>query len=395
MTRAALTGVLLMGALASAAQAQEPQAQEPNAQASAPRPSTALGDAFGDWVDARLAGDSDAVRAARRGLMDAYRQYRDALGGGDGLSAVDEWEELLETGRRYPAEETAADPYRSFAADGDLGETVLRVPAIYDPTGPARPLLLMLGPADVVPRAAIEQLPQECREQAFVLAPDLLELLPESLSESRRRRVLIALSGTVRRFRVDRNRILVLGSGDGAARAAELAALLPHLFAAAAVAESPGAETHGDANLALLPFRTFPVVDEACRWLLESPDRDPYPAHFSVSFRSPAAGRVFWVQAMKFDPAGVAAELARLDVTVDRSSNTIRLDGTRVYRVTLFLNDRIVDLDRPIRIVRNGVPYEFQAVRSFRTLLENFAINLDPRAVYPAMVRDLDLPAHR
>jgi hypothetical protein len=80
---------------------------------------------------------------------------------------------------------------------------------------------------------------------------------------------------------------------------------------------------------------------------------------------------------------------------VDREANAVLLSGRGVHAVELYLNDEILDLDRPVELRFEGstLRRRVQVRRSLTTLLENFARNPDPDALYPAMIRLLDLPA--
>jgi hypothetical protein len=63
-------------------------------------------------------------------------------------------------------------------------------------------------------------------------------------------------------------------------------------------------------------------------------------------------------------------EYAKLDVAV-ADANRIEVRTERVRRYSLFLNDRLVDLSKPVTVVTNGrVSFEGMVIPSLRTLLE-------------------------
>ena len=131
----------------------------------------------------------------------------------------------------------------------------------------------------------------------------------------------------------------------------------------------------------------------ATEWCMAAAARDAYPTEFEVELTQPWMGRAYWAQAIKFDPPDAVPEgkVARMKVSVDRSTNTITIDGEFVYQVKLFLNDVIVDLDKPITLMRNGKSLTYQATRSIGTMMEAFGGSLDD-TIYPAVIRVIDVP---
>jgi hypothetical protein len=79
-------------------------------------------------------------------------------------------------------------------------------------------------------------------------------------------------------------------------------------------------------------------------------------------------------------------------VKVDRDSNTITIDSVGVYTFALSLNDLIVDLDEEVTIVRNGEPYKANFSRTVGTMLAHFEQAFDSGAVFPVLLRQLDVP---
>lgn len=344
-----------------------------------------VADAVNAWLQARAGGPAaDAALAA----VDA--RWRAAHPGGEGLEAVEDWSAVLDLAR-------AAWP-RPYAG-GRLLELhlrdqpcFLRLPADWDGTR-AVPLVVLL-PEPEQALSALDPLPEPVLDQAAWLVADLRGLASTVWAEDPGRfRVLAPLAELLGSLRVDRNRVAIAGSGPAAALAARLAASRPQEFQALALIRS---------GAALVPhLETFPVPVIAAPDLLgavmalrELPPREPYPLAFSHWPGDPQAGRGYWVQAQRFEFPGAlpSPAAARLRASVQRERNTIVLNGQYVYQVDLYLNDRLVDLDQPLQIVRNGIPYRFQAERSLRTLLEMFARLRDPQAVFPVVVRGIDLP---
>jgi hypothetical protein len=57
---------------------------------------------------------------------------------------------------------------------------------------------------------------------------------------------------------------------------------------------------------------------------------------------------------------------------IDRATNTIHLDTVNVLEVSVYLSDALVDLDKPVRLLVNGVERFNRAYRrELRTMIEN------------------------
>jgi hypothetical protein len=77
---------------------------------------------------------------------------------------------------------------------------------------------------------------------------------------------------------------------------------------------------------------------------------------------------------------------AKLEAAV-AGPNRIEVRTQRVRRYTLYLNDALVDLSRPVTIVTNGTTsFEGAVTPSTRTLLREARLRQDPRMLFPATV---------
>ncbi|MGH7164163.1 MAG: hypothetical protein ACREIS_01405, partial [Nitrospiraceae bacterium] len=77
---------------------------------------------------------------------------------------------------------------------------------------------------------------------------------------------------------------------------------------------------------------------------------------------------------------------ARLDAEIV-SPDRIEVQTDRVRRFSLFLNDQIVDLSKPITIVANGkVAFEGPVTSSVETLLREARRRQDPHMLFPALI---------
>jgi hypothetical protein len=86
------------------------------------------------------------------------------------------------------------------------------------------------------------------------------------------------------------------------------------------------------------------------------------------------------------DEAIAAKRYARLEAEVVGSS-TIEVRTHRIQRYTLYLNETLVDLSRPVTIVTNGiVTYEGPVAPSAKALLRDARGRQDPGAFFSAAV---------
>ena len=332
--------------------------------------------AVNDWLRAREHGDAPAMVAAERALADELD-----------LKQPEACRRVLEEARAawpipYPRGAWTRLSLRQQAC-------LVRIPTAGNAA--ALPLVLVLAPPEQLDALAAAVDPQAA-ERAFWLFPDLTGLSAAAWTEEAGRfRALAPLVESFAYLRVDRGRVSLVGVESALELAAQLASGRPHDFAALLTVGQPVAGLAGFEERAQVVLEA-PDFAAAAAAALAVPARDPLPPRFVHRPADPQSGRGYWVEARRFDYARAAPEQPWLHVAVERGGNTIRLRGRYVDQVDLYLNDLLVDLDRPLQIVRNGVSYRFQAQRSLRTLLEGFYLHRDPSAPFPALVRAVDLP---
>ncbi len=355
-----------------------------------------VGRHIGKWFEAKLKGDITAVEKAKADLISECADFDKKPKAKPILSLVRDWEAILDAGRDYPT--SGAEVKKGKAFDLDLGggnRCAVRLPAAYNPKKENYPGVLVLTAGKAV--EALEAMPEGVKDQFVLLGVDLTGLDADSLlADAGRVRLLLPIGGASRYYRMDRKRLFLLGQGDfGAAAASRLAAVYPMAFAGCALVDGTSAATKNAGNLKLLPFQPVADTPAALAWFLEQKPREAYPLAFEATLTETWQGRYYWVQALRFDPpeAVPADKVARFKVSVDRATNTITIDSEFIYQFQLFLNDAIVDLSQPVKILRNGEPHVFQATRSISTLLDNFESTLDAGMVFPAVVRRVDVPA--
>jgi hypothetical protein len=224
---------------------------------------------------------------------------------------------------------------------------------------------------------------------------------------------MFAFSHISASYNVDMNRVFLAGSGAGIGAALATAGAFPHRFAGVV---GRGAAPAFDA----INFRNTPTLflnggthatdfetkakelgyttcttnaggTEADAWdWIASQRRTPYPSKVSLVPTSYRSDRSFWVAIDGFDPT----QGPHLEAEADRATNTITISAEKISGVRLSLNDRLVNLDQPLRILVNGTTSEQKPGRNLKTLLEGVLGNADWGRVYPVYL-SLDVPTKK
>ena len=133
------------------------------------------------------------------------------------------------------------------------------------------------------------------------------------------------------------------------------------------------------------------IVEGKEHWMnLEDAAAVPWMAKFT---RNPCPKRVVWCQGdvakQDFYWLGVpAGETAKgKTVTAQISGNTVEILSCDYSELTVYLNDTLVDLGKPVRIVCNGAKlFEGPLERSPATMRQTLARRGDPSYIFPASV---------
>lgn len=357
-----------------------------------------LGKQIAKWVEATIEGDTTAASEALMDLDKVVAGIDKKLKGRSALSLVADWSLAISAGRSYAT--SGKTPDGDYIKKGSIqevdlagwGTASIRIPAKYEPKKVNYPVIMLVCDT---PTATIETMSAEVLDNCIILAPHIQEMSLELLMKDEGKSLfLLPLGRASRDFRIDRARLFMVAEGEkGIDFASRYVAVLPYYFAGLATVAGSCGDFPGKANLSLVEHGEHVDVAAATEWCMTAAARNPYPTEFVVELTEPWMGRAYWAQAIKFDPIGdvPAGKVARMKVAVDRSTNTITIDGEYVYQVMLFLNDVIVDLDQPITLMRNGKSLTYQASRSVGTMMGIFGANIDD-TVFPASIRRIDLP---
>ncbi len=372
------------------------------------------------WTDEDLAplaaglASTLAARRAGRGLEEARAELEAALAvlreSGDGADPLAQPPDLARAvwlARGYA--DRKVKPGKVVEVEVTAGNFrhaptsfTVRLPQAYDPEGPGHPLILALPDVDEDPAAHVRthwSLPA-IRDAAIVVCPVLpadgeawtqvqVAGRPGGITHA-----LTALREATEQFAVDFDRVFVAGRGASGPAAVAVANHSPQLFAglvlrAGDVGDPAEAEEQDPDNLGNVPAffagaganaRAFAEAaeglgsghatldpdgseDDCWQWILAH-RRDPAPRRAAVVVGVSYPSRVDWLRV-----ASVASD-SRATASADREANVVTVDGQGVSHATLYLNDALVDLDRPVTVVCNGVERVVQLERSVSALLD-------------------------
>jgi hypothetical protein len=345
-----------------------------------------------DWIDARIANKPDKVSDAILSLEEQVAKLAKKTKDRNPLSYVYDWELTLHSLRKYATSGSLVKKGRVNDIEFAQAPYSVYLPSKYNPKKVNYPCVVLLG-KDAA--ALIESLPSDVLDNAIVIAPDISSLSADVvMTYDAAVAVIVPVAKASQAYHLDRMRLFLVGVDDlGSHIAMQWGAITPHMFTSVACTTDASAKVMAPSNLALISNEVFADANAAATWCLEQPRTNPYPTEFEFEVPFASQSRVFLVHPVKFDSPEDPTEggFAKVKVAVDRATNTISIDSDAVYRIKLYLNDVIVDLDKPLIIKRNGIDYTYQSSRSVGTMLEVFISSFDG-AVYPAVIPEVDIP---
>jgi len=361
------------------------------------------------------------ANTTKKGLGDSLDDLTKALGkvkkklkGQDPLSLTEDLEQALWYAQQYDKQKGIK---KGRVEEVEAERTpwplafVLHAPKKYN-AKQAYPLILCIAdkgkkPADHLIEDWIDP---ELRKQvilAVVPMPDDVELWTERGSRSAPGgggNVRIVYSNITMKYAVDFDRVFLAGWGAGVAAATQIASESPDLFAGVIgrsgdVADGMPADNF--ANLSTLFISGGKGADEFAEkvkqaeygtctlkaegsesdvlaWVTET-TRVSNPERVVFVSSNQYANKAYWIDM----PAAEGER--RIDASIDRESNTITISGEGTESVTLLLNDLLVDLDKPVKVVCNGIEHLDEIPRNMKTTLElMWKARSDPGKLYVA-----------
>ena len=124
-------------------------------------------------------------------------------------------------------------------------------------------------------------------------------------------------------------------------------------------------------------------VDRAAVPWMAKYTRNPYPKKVVWVQGDVMKDAFYWIGA----PADEAQKGKMVVATASRETNTIQIEKSDYSRLTIYLNDTLVDLDKPVKVVCGGkVLFEGRLSRSPQTMLSTLNARGDLSYIFPAEV---------
>jgi len=370
-------------------------------------------------------GEYSEAQAAKKDVIEAEAEVKEAmdklqkkLKGGDPLAFPADIGKALWLSKKYDKARVKKGKVESLEFDapfiGEKGlEYVLWAPSKYSARKNSYPLIISISDEGRDPKQHITEdwIAPEIRDNVIVASPVMpADTSSWGLSGSGGNaggvaHVLITLKAVTESYAVDFDRIYLAGYGAGVEAAVAIAGQFPDRFAGVIGRSGDAGETSA-VNFRNLP--TFfagggsqatafqastkelaynnttvePAADEAAIWAwMESNPRASHPMEVTLVPGSPIPTRAYWLQVPPLD----ASAKARVDARIERESNTIFIDTSGVEDVQVYLNDILVDLNSPVKVIMNGAEHKDLIPRSFKTTLDLIdRVRSDPSKVYVA-----------
>lgn len=215
-------------------------------------------------------------------------------------------------------------------------------------------------------------------------------------------------------YALDFNRVFLAGRMEGLPPVMQLASMFPDRFAGVVGRSGDIPEDFAFENFKNLPTwfsgpgAGVTAFEEAVReagydnctiqpegkeldcwnWMTEQV-RVANPEEVVLVPGTPLPNKAYWLEVPPWDGTGTA----RITGKIDRTTNTVTIDGEGVVEVYLYFNDQLVDLDREVTVICNGVTHTDIIPRSITTLERTIlSTRTDPGKVYVCS-KQYDLPA--
>ena len=358
------------------------------------------------------------VQAARAGLLKSLLSLGATLDDGHALRHVADIGRAFDLARRghlgkvKPGKVTS-DEWSEGSFESQPMAFALRLPRDYAAKTNRYPVILAIAGEGESPASHIRNhwTFREAKDQAIVLCPAMPEApgdwgkvmvngQPGGISH-----ILTALRIATDRFAVDFDRVYLACHGEGIAAALACGDYSPQRFAGILGSGGDIGEV-GPANLSNLPTffaeggpkaRAYAAAakaaghdnctlvttagkSEAWSWVLDHPRR-PYPEQVKLVVGQPFPTQIYW---LRLAPSAMECDALAI---LDREANSIRISGKGFSRVTLFLNDALLDLDKPLSVLRGDAAVEVKVERQLGDALHLLSISTaDPACLYTAVL---------
>jgi predicted esterase len=354
--------------------------------------------------------------------------------------------EALKSSRSYPAVSTGHLPSQIIRVNGELRRYGLYIPPNYDSTR-AFPLIICLHGAGFDGDSYLDRWQPRLGDRYILACPTFV--FGAWWTKEAEELVLSVIKAVIKKYHVDPDRVFLTGMSNGAIGTYLIGLNHADLFAAlipmAGALPDPllplldNAQTtpfyliHGAKDevipsrysqtvLDYLLKRGYSVVYREHHWehpmagghyfpkeelpalidWLEKKRRVALPKTITIVKDRDHAGRAYWIRIEEIDPEAGSfwasesdpgetqrlkeGKYGRIEARIP-SKNLLEIKTRRVRRFTVLLNDFLVDLNRPVRIVTNGkVSFDGMVVKDASILLEEARRRPDPNALITAAI---------
>jgi hypothetical protein len=315
----------------------------------------------------------------------------------------------------------ASFPARAYGEKAQLTYAIW-VPAKYDPRKPY-PVILCIPEKGSKPEQHITEkwTDKEMRDNALIVAvsmPEDVKQWTEAASTEQQTgfaNVMMTMRQIRAKYAVDYDRVFITGRGEGVGAALAIAGRAPDRFAGVIGragdldAASPGIENFKNlptffggagANATAFSEKCTKAGYNNCTVKAEASDPDVWawmrehtrlanPVEVVLYPGKPLPLRSCWLSV----PASNNKELEFVKAKVDKATNTITIDGSDgITKVTLWLNDELVDLDKEVKVICNGAEHVDKLPRNLWATMDwMYDATSEPGRIFTAS-RDYDVP---
>ncbi len=371
-----------------------------------------LGTSFADYIQAKL--DEKKVSEAREEVFSAMdkleRKLAKTPAAGDILASPGDLGRAMwlsyDYARKRPKRGKIADEAfigSIFSKAAPLNYAVW-APTKYSATGGPYPLVICIPDEGERPADHLRDNWTEASIQENVILA--CPTMPENASDWGQRggigRVIVLMRAIYEEYGIDFNRIYLAGRGLGVQTALGIASKFPDRFAGVIGRTGDAGDTPAD-NFSNLPtyfagggakatafeesannlgysnctVQADGLTADVWNWM-QTTTRNAYPSSVTLVPGSPFPKRAYWLEVPPSEGSS-----SRIHAEVDRSTNTVTVEGTGVTEFTLHFNDSLLDLNQPIRVVANGQAHEDVIPRSRLVVLASiFSGSCDPGRVF-------------
>lgn len=365
--------------------------------------------------------ESDGIADAKSELGEAFQKHNEKLSKKakedvDLLASTEDLAAIFGYSREYP-KRSPVGKVVEFSAETFLGipvEYSLMAPKKYKPGKGSLPLILII-PDEGEDRAEsareqidIDWMLGELRDDvviASLVMPADVGLWAQRGGDSMGglETIMFALRQIRADYDIDSNRIFLAGHGAGVAAAVEIGNIFPYVFAGIIGRSGDVGET-SPTNFRNLPtyfagggsgvtkfeeaagkleYKNVTVkpdarLEDVWKWV-QSTVRNANPASISFAPTTPVGG-CYWLSIEGFDPE--AEDKPEITAEIDREKNVIAITSKGIRTVTLMFNDELVDLDREVLVICNGVDHKDKFKRNLSTALDQYFRSNDAGRIY-------------